>query len=438
MYTEENMEYNDNYVENEEDNKGSIWTLLLRIVIIFVCLLLVIWLVSKLMSGRNSENDDKVFAKNFNDVQLASEKYFFIEKNLPEKDGESITITLQDMNNKGLVAKVFDKDGKACDTSSNASYATLTKTSAAYELKIKLTCEDERSEKTHYYAINNYECLTCTDETYMDGSLVLEDSEIEEDTETDTEVGGTSGGNTIIEDANDLEIKCNEWSDWTTIKLNDSKLQVRTRTLYKGYKVLSGKENITYGEWSDWSTTKVEASDKLEVEVKKEEKEIETWSANKTTTDYSQIKDKVANGTIKVVDTKSSSTGGYYKESTATKEVSASEYQSLNAKGQVISVLDTYYKVDCTEDCNSCYTKVYKIKYKTKTWVSGSSVTTYTYQEKELAKESVDLYRYRTISKEITEGEKIYTENWVEKLEEGYIKTEERVEYSYKDTVCKG
>jgi len=82
MYTEENMSYN-NYEENYEDSnyndKGSsIWTLLLRILIIFLCLLLVIWIISKLVGGKKVVNDGTVFAENLKTIQYASEKYFFL------------------------------------------------------------------------------------------------------------------------------------------------------------------------------------------------------------------------------------------------------------------------------------------------------------------------------------------------------------------------
>ena len=93
MYTEDNMAYNDNYEENnyvESNNNNSIWGLLLRILIIFVCLLLVIWIISKFIGGKKVENDGVVFNNNLDTIRLASEKYFFLEDNLPKEENGSV------------------------------------------------------------------------------------------------------------------------------------------------------------------------------------------------------------------------------------------------------------------------------------------------------------------------------------------------------------
>lgn len=441
MYTEENMDYNNNYDENNyvennyEDNKnGSIWTLLLRILIIFVCLLLVIWLISKFIGGKDKEkgNDGVIFNNNISAIRLASEKYFFMENNLPENENQTVTISLFDMNNNGLVEVVYDYQDKVCSTNTNESYATLTKTSVAYELTIKLTCEQEQKEVTYYYDLQDYECLSCNGNTYMDGNLVLDDNN--DDQENNQQDNSEIDNND--EEAN-LNINCDTWSEWTTLKLTDEKLLVRTRVLYKGYLPGGTFPKVTYSEWSEWSETPVTPSETLEVEIKQEIKGVETWSANKTTTNYSSIEGKIASGDIKVINQSTSSSGGYYKEITKTGEVSASKFASLNSQGLIVNILDTYYKTDCSEDCETCYTKVYKVTYKEKKWVSGSSVTTYTYQEKLSTSQTINLYRYRIVTKENVTSENTYID-WVETLPEGYIKTEEKIEYSYKDTSCKG
>lgn len=433
MYTEENMEYNDNYDRNDYDNNSdndngiSYGTLLIRILIIFICLLLVIWLISKLIGGKKVENDGTVFNSNIDNIRLASEKYFFLDNNLPENDDESVTITLTELNGQNLISEIKDYKGNACNTNAGSSYATITKTSVAYELKIKLTCNEEQREVTYYYDLEDGECLSCNGNTHMDGSLALGGSN-NTDNKEDTDNNETNNDKTNVDD---LEINCNKWSDWTTVKLNDDKLLVRTRTLLKGYKTTSEGINIIYGPWSDWQETPIISSDTLSVEVKQEIRPV--WSELKTTTD------KISNSdTIKIISV--STTPGEkvcdtsYK--TVRKEVSYSEYSKLINQGIKVTVLDTYTKKTCTTDCESSYSLVYEIAYTKKTTDCENSeeVTTYTYQE--LTSQTVNLYRSQTITKEIVKGETVYTD-WVEKLPEGYIKSDELIQYSYKDTVCK-
>lgn len=430
MYTEENMTYNDNYddeyIENNTDgNNGSIWTLLLRILIIFLCLLLIIWIISKFVGGKKINNDGVVFNNNLDTIRLASEKYFFIGNNLPENENDSITISLSEMNTKGLVSEVKDYENKVCSTKSDESFATIKKTNIAYELVVKLTCNKEQKEITYYYDLENMECLSCNGNTYMDGTLADSNDQEEEDNSnefTDTE----------LDEIDKLNINCNNWSPWTSIKIEDNRLIVKTRTLYKGYKTTTDGIKTTYGEWSSWSETPIAETSGIEVETKDEV--IEKWSDNKTTTSYITNSD-----TIKVIS--ASSVGTEKNCSTSWKQVretvSASKYFDLNEDGLVIAVHDTYYDKECDNNCNTNYQKVYDITYKKKSTscTGGDKITMYTYQE--LEKVSVKMYRSRTVKTENVKGETIYSD-WVSKLEKGYIKTDEKIEYSYKDTSCKG
>ena len=424
MYTEENMEYNDNYDNNYNDDKMPIGKLLVRILIIFVCLLLAIWLISKIIGGKKVVNDGTVFNNNLENIHLASEKYFFIENHLP-KENETITISLKEMNKEGLIEEVYDYQNKACSTNENESFASLTKTASAYELTIKLTCSEEQKEVTYHYDLETYKCLSCTGNTYMDGSLVLDNEDETNNDSSDNNNNNNSNDNNDNDNNEDnsyqnLGINCNSWSDWTTIKLDDKNLEVRTRTLYKGYKTTESSEKIIYGPWSEYSETVITPSDTLEVEVKQEY--VNTWSENKTTTSYISDSD-----TIRVIDT--NTTGGERTCKTVKKEVratiTASEYAKYNSQGLIVAVHNKFlnpsrYDVTYIKKSQSCST--------------SDSITIYTYQE--LISTPVNYYRSRTITKEVIQGETIYTNGWVEKLEEGYTKTDELVEYSYKEAVC--
>lgn len=425
MYAEDNMSYNDDYeesyLENNNSNKSSIWSLLLRILIIFLCIILVIWIISKFVSGKKVENDGVVFNNNIDSLRLASEKYFFIEDNLP-KNNEEITISLREMNDKGLVSEIKDYKNNACSVIENESYSSLKKTDVAYTLTVKLTCNEEEKEYLYHYDLENGKCLSCDGNTYMDGNTFV----LVEDTYNDNLTVEEN------EEINKLNINCNDWSDWTDIDLDNDKLLVRTRKLYKGSKTIPAGVEKVYGEWSEYFETEIPQIDGLEVEVKEEVKE--NWSEEKTTTDYITNSD-----TIKVIS--ASSSGGGSSCKTTTKEVraklSASEYASYNSKGLIVALHDTYYDNTNCDDNKTCYKKVYDATYKkqTKSCTSSPSVTTYVYQE--LTQESVKLYRYRIVTTREVQGETLTTD-WVEKLEDGYTKIDEKTQYSYKDTVCKG
>lgn len=434
MYTEENIEYGNDYEENYIENdyngnkRNSIWTLLLRILIIFLCLLLVVWIISKFIGGKKVKNDGLVLKNNISDIRKASEKYFFLENNLPKQTNDSVTISLSDMNNKGLISEVKDYKGKVCSTNSNESFSTLQKTDVAYLMTVRLTCNEENKEESYYYDLTNGECLSCNGDTYMDGSSIVINGSNNNSNDSNNENNNSNNEDEISK----LNINCNTWSNWTDLKLNDDNLLVKTRTLYKGVKTTLDSVVPVYGEWSEYQETPITEAEGIEIEVKQEVKE--TWSEEKTTTDYIENSD-----TIKVISV--TATGGGSSCQTSTQQVRAkispSEYAKYNSQGLIVALHNVYYDTDCDTDCNTCYQKVYDVTYKkqSRNCTSTPSVTTYVYQE--LVKETKDLYRSRTVSTKEVKGETVYSD-WVEKLEDGYTKTDEKTQYSYKDTVCKG
>ena len=340
MYTEDNRDFDDNYDDNYENNNDSFHytKLIIKILIIAICVIIVIWLIYKLigLSKNNIKNDGTVFNNNVKTIKSASEKYFFEDNNLPQNVDDTLTITLGELTSLGRVDTIRDYKNRACSTNRDASYSKLLKTKTYYELKVKLTCDEETKEYTYYYNLQ-------------------EEDKNDED-----------------EEIRNLNINCNNWSDWTDKKLSDSSLLVRTRTLVKGYKVV-GTETTTYGPWSEWSTTVATPSDTLEVESKEET--IVAWSANKETTD------KISNSdTIRIIDTKT--TEGDYTcynkkvEEKVTADVTYEEYYDLLDKGLVVSLNNTYWK-----KANGQYVNVYNVTYKkvtTKKVCSRSKITTYT------------------------------------------------------------
>ena len=397
MYTEDNRDFDEEY--EEEDNRSSFpyTKLIIKILIIFVCLLLAIWIISKLVGGSRkaeNKNDGTIFNNNIQELKKSAEEYFFND-NLPQNIGDTKTISLGELNSLNKIKELRDYNDKVCSKEADKSYASITRKDLYYELKVKLTCDEENKEYIYYYELENNN----------------------EDNNDDNEIY-------------DLNINCKTWTEWTDKKLNDNSLLVRTRTLIKGYKII-GEETITYGPWTEWTNEVINSSDTLEVETKEELDVI--WSENKTTTS------KISNSdTIKIIDTKTTNNGtSCYNKTTYENAIGTftqSEYTKLEAKGLIVSLKDSYWVRD-----NNGYHKEYKAVYKketTKKVCSDNYVTTYTYQE--LITANVIKYRSRTITKGLINTKVVYTD-YVETLPKDYIKVDgsEKTQYSYKTTVCK-
>ncbi len=80
-----------------------------------------------------------VFNDNLDNIKEAAISYFTNER-LPQTVGDSVKITLGEMNDKKLVRTVYDASANACDT--KKSYVEVTKLDDEYEMKIFLSCSD--------------------------------------------------------------------------------------------------------------------------------------------------------------------------------------------------------------------------------------------------------------------------------------------------------
>ena len=126
---------------NERKNGFSILDLLVKIIFAGVFIFILIWLFNKKMPKVDmTPLYSNVFRENIKYMQDAGESYFTDDK-MPTEVGESIKLTLQEMEGRNLVIPFVDQDGKACDK--NASYVTITKLDVGYELKTFLVCGKE-------------------------------------------------------------------------------------------------------------------------------------------------------------------------------------------------------------------------------------------------------------------------------------------------------
>ncbi len=109
---------------------------------------------------------DAVFNNNVQTMKDAAENYFTKER-MPEKEGDKVKLTLQDMLDKKLILPFLDKDGNECDA--EKSYVQVTKKKTEYELEVHLSCGDEENYIVepigcYDFCENKVECVCSCDQ----------------------------------------------------------------------------------------------------------------------------------------------------------------------------------------------------------------------------------------------------------------------------------
>lgn len=151
------------YTDDEKRVGLPLKTFILSLIMIIIFILLLMWLLPMPKNSNNNNNSsnencsnsgncpefpnisgltNRIFIENIKDMKDAAISYFTTDK-LPGKEGESVTLTLQEMLDKHLLLPLTDKNGNTCDT--KGSYVTLTKLKDSYELKVNLKCGDEEA-----------------------------------------------------------------------------------------------------------------------------------------------------------------------------------------------------------------------------------------------------------------------------------------------------
>ena len=134
----------------------SILDLLIKIIFAAIFIFILIWLFQKKIPNVNMEPFySNVFRENISYMQEAGENYFTDDK-MPTVVGESVKLTLDEMEKNNLVLPFVDKDGKACDK--NESYVSITKlpNGLGYELKTYLVCPKESNFIIKTLGCHNY------------------------------------------------------------------------------------------------------------------------------------------------------------------------------------------------------------------------------------------------------------------------------------------
>lgn len=150
----------------EEEKKNSfIKDFIIKLLYMFLFLFLFMWLYPapkvdlsdvEVKAKVDKEELQPLFAGVFNDninaMKEAAKSYYTVDR-LPDTNGKSVKMSLQEMLNKKMVAPFVDANGKSCNASS--SYVEVTRISSTeYTMKVNLVCSD----KTDYII----ETIGCT------------------------------------------------------------------------------------------------------------------------------------------------------------------------------------------------------------------------------------------------------------------------------------
>ena len=141
------------------NKKGfSILDLLVKIIFAALLIFIIVWLFQKKMPKIDlNPLYSNMYRENLSYMQDAGENYFTDDK-MPTEIGETIRISLEEMEKKNLIIPFVDKEGKSCDVKN--SYVSVTKLEEGYELRTNLICGKEsnfviKTLGCHTYCPNN-------------------------------------------------------------------------------------------------------------------------------------------------------------------------------------------------------------------------------------------------------------------------------------------
>lgn len=147
-----------------ENKKMSFVDFLIQLIFIILFVMLLVWLFPTKdwlkQNYFNTEDDyiiekdstisDSKFVDNINNMLDASKDYFGYNVNLPEKIGDTVLVTLDELVDNHVMIMPKDSNGNKCDGKSNA---VITKLNNGYSIKVTLTCGNVTD-----YIIRNVGC----------------------------------------------------------------------------------------------------------------------------------------------------------------------------------------------------------------------------------------------------------------------------------------
>lgn len=165
----------------DEERKINWLGLFIKIIIVFIFLLIIIWLVSKIAGSKKLSD---TFKKNINNMEEVAVTYFK-EVDLPQEKGKSKKITLEEMIENKLIVSVNDNSDNTCDV--KKSFAKITREKKNYKLATTLECGKEKNTITRNFSFKD--CKNCNNNAKDDSN------KNDQKTDTDTNKDNTTNNN---------------------------------------------------------------------------------------------------------------------------------------------------------------------------------------------------------------------------------------------------
>ena len=138
-----------------ESEKRINWlSLFIKVVIIFIFVLIIIWLVSKIIVRTKLS---ETFTNNIKNMEKVSLEYFKTV-DLPLEKGDSLKITLEEMIDKSLIVSVGSDSENNCNT--EKSYSKITREKSKYVVETTLICGKEKDTIKTDFSLKN--CKNCS------------------------------------------------------------------------------------------------------------------------------------------------------------------------------------------------------------------------------------------------------------------------------------
>lgn len=123
-------------------NTGFNWKgIFLKLILIILFIVLLLWIITKFKKMNGIYNN--VFSDDIKRMKESGKDYFTSDK-LPNEIGESIRISLKELEETNSIVPFKDKDGKDCDK--DASYIEVTKKESNYLMTVKLICPKQEGQ----------------------------------------------------------------------------------------------------------------------------------------------------------------------------------------------------------------------------------------------------------------------------------------------------
>ena len=423
----------------EEKNNFSVRTIILQILAIVLFVLIMIWLfptkdyadgtyvtkdtlLDSLQSiyGRN-------FASNIESMRDAAKDYFTNER-LPKKVGESVTLTLGEMQDKKLVLTMIDSNNQACNTTK--SYVTVTKMDNEYQMKIQLSCTDYSDYIIDYLGCYDY-CDTCN-KPNNNNNTKKDDTKKDGDDPTPTPTPTKKYKYEYRKSFQNEYSAWSDWSSWSTTKAtadNFTQVEIKTEKVIDGYTKdykITGYKTVSYKDWEEKEVTKYVTETYTE-QVPEEYTETEYY------TEYEYSTNRVQTGTERKLTNSVSATyhaesyGAWYNAGTITTK---DEIKYSNSTVQY-ELRDTSRALDCSNSCRYITTRVYTVKKRNYTAAYYSCPNGYTLEGTTCNKyEDVPVYKDEHVSTPVTKSREVtkVRYNTVTKTRQVPVTTHERVE----------